>query len=359
MQLKALGIRDLRIIESADLELAGSLTLITGGNGAGKTSVLEAIHLLVTGRTFRKGEPRSLVRVGAERAVVTGRVETGGGEHRVGVGRSGAGLEARLDGRDVRGMVQIARLLPLLVIEPAGEDLLEGAPSGRRALLDWGLFYGEEGYHEIWRRYQRALRQRNEGLKRGSEGTMLTVWDREVAEWGERVDALRRDYAERLGAVVERLAAGVGDLGAIELQYRAGWRQGMSLGEALADGRERDRRAGFTHAGPHRAELEIRVAGTAAAGRISRGQAKLLKVLVRVGQGVALAEGVGRSALVLLDDVGSELDAEHAGWALEVLRASGSQAVVTAIAGGEQSWNSVWRPERVFHVKHGEVTKLV
>ncbi|MEX1081924.1 MAG: DNA replication/repair protein RecF [Halofilum sp. (in: g-proteobacteria)] len=360
MHLTALDVRDLRVVASAALEPDPGLNLITGANAAGKTSLLEAIHVLSTGRSFAATRPARLVRHGGGPLRVVGRiVDAHGRVHRLGVERERTGVaRMRLDGANAGQVADLARLLPVIAVHPESHDLVGGGPDERRRLLDLGLFHVEHDFHSVWRRYRRALAQRNAVL-RGAGGGEFKPWEQELAAAGEALDASRRHYVDRLAATVlpmkdELLKEEPG----LELGYQRGWPEGVTLYEALVAERARQRDVVSTGVGPHRADLTIRLNGREARQQVSRGQQKLLVYLLRLGQARQLAHSDVGGCVLLLDDVGAELDEVRRGRVTDLASRVGAQVFLTALEPG-----AVPRPAgvsaRVFHVEQGAVHEMV
>lgn len=361
MRLTALDIRDVRIIEAVVLEPVAGMNLVVGANGAGKTSLLEAIHLLATGRSFAATRPTRMVRTGAGPLRVVARLQApaGGGVHRLGIERAASGTaRMRLDGAAARRLADMARMLPLVAIHPESHRLVGGPPEERRRFLDLGLFHVEQAFHPAWQRYRRALAQRNALVRRHAANAELDPWDRELAAAGEALDHLRRGYVTALHAEVTALAPELlGAAGGIGLVYRPGWGGDRGYLEALRRSRDRDRAHHTTTVGPHRADLSIRAAGGDVRERISRGQQKLLVYLLRLAQARQLGSRGGHCVL-LLDDLAAELDHEHRERVTTAALALGAQVFVTAV----DAHAVPVPPEaecRVFHVEQGRVSKVV
>src|SRR5262249_33040360 len=160
-------------------------------NGAGKTSLLEAIFLLGRGRSFRTRQLRRLVARGSSEFAVFGEVSTESAVRRVGVAWSQGRLEKRIDGESAPGTAALAALFPVHVLDPSSHELVQGTPSERRRFLDWGVFHVEHAYLETWRRYRRLLSQRNAALKAGAGMEELGAWSVPMAEAGEAVHQMR------------------------------------------------------------------------------------------------------------------------------------------------------------------------
>ena len=362
MRLTALDVRDVRLVRSAALEPGPDINVLLGPNATGKTSVLEAIHILATGRSFAASRTARVVRVGGGPLRVVGRVQRGvdGAIHRLGVERGSTGpARMRVDGRPAERVAELARLLPVIAIHPQSHELIMGGPGERRRLLDLGLFHVEHRFHGLWQRYRRALSQRNVLLRKRAAESELGPWEMELARTGEYLDELRRRYVDSLAEVVASLGpALLGESAALDLEYRRGWQDGEGLRDALNRLRSRDIEQRVTGVGPHRADLVIRIDGRDVRQRVSRGQQKLLVYLLRLAQARQLAAAGDGRCVLLLDDLPAELDADRRARVMAAAVSVGAQCFVTAL---EQS--SVPIPADVacsmFHVEQGVVSEVV
>jgi DNA replication and repair protein RecF len=333
VQLTRLDIRRLRCLEFAEFRPAPGLNLITGGNGAGKTSLIEAVHLLGYGRSFRGRVRDGLIRSGSPNLELYAEwVDGQGRPRRAGLRHGGGDWEARLDGAPAPSLTELCAELAVVTFEPGSHELIAGGAEHRRRFLDWALFHVEPGFLPVWRRYARALKQRNALLKRGPAAAALAPWDRELADAGETLSTLRADYLARLEPVLVATAGEfLPELGAAGLRFLPGWRREESaLEDALLLGRERDLALGYTSQGPHRADWRVDYLGLPGREALSRGQEKLTALACVLAQARAFAADRGEWPLVCLDDLGSELDRPHQHQALASVLASGAQVLLTA-----------------------------
>lgn len=346
----------LRRFDSASIDPSPGLNLITGDNGAGKTSLLEALHLMAYGRSFRGRVRDGLVRTGAEAVEVFVEWREGAESlhRRAGLRHTGQTWVGRLDGQNVSQLGELCAALAVVSFEPGSHALVTGGGEPRRRFVDWGLFHVEPGFLPLWRRYARALKQRNALLKSGAGSQQLDAWDHELAEAGEPMTRHRRHYLEQLQA---RLLAVAGDLvpalGAGSIEFQPGWRSSeLSLADALLVARDRDRGVGYTTIGPHRADWRIDYAAHPHREALSRGQAKLSALSALLAQAEDYAQRRGEWPIVALDDLASELDRNHQRRVLQRLLGSGAQVFVT----GTESPSALAELEvapAVFHVEHG------
>lgn len=353
MILERLDVGDVRNIVAAHLRLGPGVNLLLGPNGAGKTAVLEAVHLLIRGRSFRTGRPDVLVRRGeSEMRVGAGLRDPQLGDVRLSYQRERGGrAELRRDGQSIRQVSEVAALLPIQLFLPDLAELVFGGPAGRRQWLDWGVFHVEHDHAETLRRYLRALRHRNAVLRGGDHHT-LSSWTTQVVELGERLAMARTRYFESVvGDVSACLAALDADL-ELDFRHSCGWGPG-SLAEALEGEFDWDCRTGTTHSGPHRGDLSIACDGHAAATTLSRGQGKVAASALMLGQAQRLTES-GRRGLFLIDDVGAELDDAHGERFYDRLAEMNCQIVATSANPAAAEILKAHAGGQVFHVKHGE-----
>ena len=349
MALVRLGLKDFRCFAEAELALSPASSLIVGPNASGKTSLLEAIHVLGQAASFRAATLEPVPREGALGFQVTGRLARDGREIPIGVERRARRLSLRLAGAPAGSRADLAQALPVRVLDADGHLLLEGGPKARRRFLDWGVFHVEHGFYPIWRRYQRALKQRNTALRQGAGPRALAAWNLELSEDGVALDLLRRTYLESLlpsatAAVETVLGMRLG------LELVSGWPEGRSLEQALAESYPRDLATGSTRVGPHRADLRILLDGQPAPSRVSRGQGKALAGALLAGQLVGFREVTGQRPTLLIDDLPAELDDEHLGRLWVALAALDAQTVVTAIR-EELVPEALRNASAVFHVE--------
>lgn len=353
MIIRKLQIENFRNLRHVSIEPDSQLNLLHGDNGAGKTSVLEALVVLSRGRSFRTTQATELIGPAADTFQVFALAEDRQDQpRRLGLERSGKRWRGRKDGADLSQISELTRSLPLMLMEPDSHLLVSGTPEVRRKYLDWGMFHVEHGFLEVWRRYSKALKQRNAAL-RGDQPGVLDTMDAILAELGSRLTELRRAHsdavAHNLQAMLVQLGTG---LGPVSLEYQAGW-SGDDLYSVLRRSRERDRDRGQTLNGPHRADLVLTCNSAPARAVLSRGEQKVLAAALLLTQ-AELVAGRGEKPLLLLDDLASEFDARHYALVLDRAVASGGQVWVT----GTRLYPEL-TPCATFHVEQGAVRKVV
>jgi len=349
--LAELTIDNVRCLEHAELTLHPHRNLIWGGNGSGKTSLLEALFLLGRGRSFRTRNSERLVRYQQCELVVFGRTSDRPARSLgVRVSRAAGGTVARISGETAASLTELSQAFPVQVIDPGIHQLVEAGGHRRRRWLDWAVFHVEpSSFADHWARYTRALKQRNAALKGAS--AQAAVWDPELARLGELISEARRHLLEQLEPhwrVVVKSLTGL----EVDLHYARGWPKEEPLAEALKDSFVRDRLRGVTHVGPHRGDVVVRVHGRAAREVLSRGQQKLVAISMTLAQHYLLRDAGCPAATLLLDDPAAELDHEHLGLFIERVNELPCQLVLTSL---QPDFAAFGTPDRMFHVEQGRV----
>lgn len=355
MIIEHLTIRHLRSIAQAELDLAPGINLFSGSNGAGKTSMLEAVHVLATGRSFRATQLDTIRQHGQPDLTLAARVREGDTVHQMGLRKGADGLVLRLDGSPAERLADLARRLAVITLHAGSDQLVQGGPLQRRRFLDWWLFHVRPAFFAEWMRYQRLLKQRNAALR--SDPRQLAAWDEPLAQAGEAVAGFRREAAEQLMGQLELRLGVFGDFDGFAWSHHPGWNRGEALLEVLQRTRMRDREQGFTAQGPHRAELRLQVMGKEAKEVLSRGQQKTLATLMLLSLAETYRAARQATPVILLDDLAAELDRRHREHLLHHLIALDGQILLTALEGGELA---SWLPSstRRFAVQAGNISVL-
>ena len=356
--LKQLSIQNLRNLSEVSLELSEGLSVFTGLNGAGKTSALDAVHILGTGKSFTTSQLSKAIRDEQAGLQVVGRMKYGGAESVIGIRRLRAGGgETRLSGAPVKALSELARELPLVLLNADSLNVLREGPEARRRLIDQMVFHVEHSFISLWQRYHQALKQRNILLRKtraGDDG----AWTSEMAAAGEQVHQARERVTALLSDELSEVLASMGAVfPGMSLVLRSGWAAGVSLTSALHASAQSDRQRGFTQVGPHRGDLQCLLGGRPANEVLSRGQMKVLMSAVRVAQGRVLAQVTGRAPVFLLDDVGAELDGDNARAVFSVLAEKNAQVLATTVSLGDLARWADFAPLTVFHVEQGVITE--
>jgi DNA replication and repair protein RecF len=313
-------------------------TVITGANGTGKTSVLEALAYLGSRRSFRGAPTDALVRTGASSAVV--RADVDGPDSPLLVEAEialGGKNRTQVNGKAVSARKDLAAAVPCTIFSPEDLTLINGAPRGRRELLDDALGALDRLGARAADDTERILRQRA-ALLRQSAGragpevlATLDVWDQRLATAGTALVTARERLAAELEPLVAasygHLAGAAGD-GLVQQHYQRSWEG--DLAAALAASRRDDLRRGVNTVGPHRDDLVLALEGREARTHASQGEQRCLALALRLGVHRLVRARTALVPTLLLDDVFSELDPDRSR-ALAAELPPGQAIVTTAV----------------------------
>ncbi|MBC53829.1 MAG: DNA replication/repair protein RecF [Gammaproteobacteria bacterium] len=354
-----------RNLEAVDLALSPGFNLFSGVNGSGKTSLLEAIHVLSVGRSFRTHKIDPLVNRSQRDFLVFADL---GKQGRIGLLKSRTGKnELKYDGEQQRNWQTVAATLPLQVLNTESFQLLEGSGKLRRRFLDWAVFHVEHSYLEDWRAYRRGIAHRNSLLKNVSTGlhAQLDAWDVELAGLGQSIHESRKTIIESFSSLLEALLKELLPGREVVVEYKAGWDSDHEFATVLREQRARDIKYGMTLNGPHRADFVIKINGVIATELLSRGQLKMLVCALKIAMGrfversAADANVAGRGdyqCTYLIDDLASELDRPNRNRVLAILADSGAQCLLTAVEAKDLDLDAlIVERSGKFHVEHGKI----
>lgn len=354
MGLKKLDICQFRNLDDIQLCPSPGINYIFGENGAGKTNLLESIYYLSYGRSFRQGQTRDLIQHHQDFFRLVAETSPPN-EHHIGLERRPQEQQIRIDRQAVKSMAEVSALFPVLAIHPDSHQLLNGGPEYRRQFMDWGVFHVKHHFIQHWRHYRKALSQRNAALRQSLNPRLCQTWDPVILEHAAVIQAWRKDYLGGIRAHLEQLAPAFFSQQSISLQYRPGVAEGRSLEEHLSHQLDQDLNAGYTQAGPHRADIRILVDQYPAHKLLSRGQQKKLISLLKLAQLKVFAQHTRETCILLYDDLPAELDKANRGLLLDQLQSLRVQTFITAISPQQMDLGETRDGEAMFHVEHGRI----
>ena len=357
MLLQHIRIERLRNLDLVSLDDLQPFNIFVGANGSGKTSILEAIHLLATGRSFRTYTPKHYIQHQQKDTLIFAQSH----DIRIGMQKFASGEQImRVNSENIATQGQLAKLLPVQVLEPQSTAIIDEGAQPRRQMLDWLMFHVEPRFFEHWQYYTRALKQRNQLLKSGGvNAAQLAVWDEMLAESGEQIHQMRMqvvkdwqaDIAQELQILLPELV--------IELDYYAGFNVDTGLLAQLQHDYERDLERRTTQHGVHRADLRIKTQHGFADDILSRGQKKLLIIALKLAQ-IAMLNRLNKETVVLLDDVTAELDSAAQERLISRLYQLESQVFLTTLAQSavESVLDHNAAPYCIYQVQDGQVQRM-
>lgn len=345
---------------AAEIQCSPQFNLFFGDNGAGKTSVLEAIYYLGTGKSFRTHHHDRIIQHDQNQLTVFVRlnanISTAIGLQRL---RDGS-IKIRINETDIRSVAETSRYLPVQFIGADSHRILSDGPKCRREFLDWGLFHTNPTFFTQWKLFQKLLEQRNAALKARAPQDELMIWNQEFARAGEALTAQRQAYVDDFSSVFNEIIAVLLEDVAISMDYLPGWNQIASLEACLNQHVSRETLVGHSLYGPQRADLMLTVNESPAQDELSQGQQKLVSYALRLAQGIHLQSNTGKTPVYLIDDLPSELDPQKRSLVINILSKLNAQVFITGIESTDLGEIlALNRDNRMFHVKHGVVMECV
>ncbi len=336
MLVTALGLRDFRSYERAQIRLGPGLNVIYGPNGAGKTNLLEGLYFGCTGRSCRTSNEREVIRFGAPAARVVVNACAAGQEHELSVGFvPGEPKRLRADGAPVERLTDVQDRPLASVFMPERLELIKGPPALRRGHVDQvvAALWPQRAFTR--RSYAQTLAQRNALLARARRGrapaAALDTWDHELARHAVVLRDDRAEVVALLGAPFAAHATRLGLAGTPALDYRPRTRAASSeeFAAELLTRRDSDLERGFSGHGPHRDELALTRDGRELRSFGSQGEQRLSLLALLLAEREVLLALRDRAPLMLLDDVMSELDTQRRTLLADELVAAGQSIITT------------------------------
>lgn len=307
MIIRSLAVENFRSHRSFSRKFSKTVTVITGPNGSGKTSLIEAIMVALGGHSF-KASDSDLLRHDADWWRIELLIDD---QNRTVKYQPGAPKPKQFIVDD-KTSVRLPQTMkyPVVLFEPDDLRLLHGSPARRRQFID--QFAGQlvPGYSRVLRRYERALLQRNRLLKSGASDNALFAWNVSLAQYGAQIIDVRRRLTERLNTGLQstyRTIAQTKDIVTVSYSHTTADNEQKLLAD-LESATDRDRILGFTSVGPHRHDVLLDFNGAMAINAASRGEVRTIILALKFLEVDIVQEVTAKPPIVLLDDVLSELD---------------------------------------------------
>jgi len=310
MYLTDLNLHGFRNLQDPQIQPGPGFNIFWGNNAQGKTNLLEAIYLLGQLKSFRSNSSDTLIKIGQEATRLTAGISISGVQHRFELTFNRSGRSGKVDGKKATTAGDMLGRLKTVLFAPEEITLVRGNPAGRRALLDRAVFQTNAGFLPLARNYQRCLKQRNRLLKQRATSAQLEPWTSGLVESGARLRQARETFLQRISPLLQecykKICAGSEQ---VELGFSS--RVGQTSEQLMAElERVASREIHYqqTLAGPHRDDLQFRIAGRPLKAYGSQGQQRSFLLAFKAAQVIDLKQQTGQSPVLLLDDLTSELD---------------------------------------------------
>ncbi|MGZ8191504.1 MAG: DNA replication/repair protein RecF [Methylococcaceae bacterium] len=355
MTLLKLDIYSVRNIQKQSISPSPVINFIVGENASGKSAFIEAIYILGRAKSFRPISIKSVISFNQDFLIVSAQaLQANGSICQLGIQLDGKNSEIRINQESTKKRSDLLYALPLQLIHPKSYELLDASAQVRREFLDWGVFHDDENFLSAWRNFKKALSQRNSLLKT-KELKQLNVWDKELVYYGTIVNRCRQQYLKKFKPVFTQIIKKFLAIDDVDLKLISGWDSSKEFHQVLLGDLDKDSRHGFTHSGPHRADLQLFINNRLAKDFVSRGQLKLLVLSLKLAQVQLLTNEHSNSGCILIDDFAAELDVFSRAKLLKFLSELECQVFITATELAELGDLNSIKNYKLFHVEHGNI----
>jgi DNA replication and repair protein RecF len=362
MSLLTLKINQVRNIHELSVEFSPKINLLYGANGSGKTSILEAIHLLGMGRSFRTTQVNHVITQGTDAALIVGEVHPSFSSHPIQLKmlkHRAKRPEYSLAQHPAQSVAELAQHLPVQLLNLEGYQLLAADPESRRKFIDWMMFHVEHSFFKLWQDFHRVLRQRNAVLKGFGDRSQLPYWTEKLGEHGQALHELRVKVLKAWEAASLSILSEAPGVDKLSFEYEPGWEHSGSYLDLLHATIDTDIDRGYTTAGPQRSDFKIHLGEALARNVLSTGQQKTFVSMLQLAQCQWVAEQTQKTPILLVDDLPSELDPGARKWLMKQLVNTPSQVFLTSVDSGGFDDIKDEKFNKMFHVEHGKVQEVV
>jgi DNA replication and repair protein RecF len=358
--IQQLKLNGFRCYQTAELSFAQRINVFYGSNGVGKTSLLEAIYWLSTGKSFRSKHNKTLIKHSDQGCTVFARLFNPEDQlnHSLGVGFGHkSSKQIKLNQAAVRHQSEVAHLLPVVSIDPDSYLFLDKPPQFRRSFLDWLVFHVKPQYLSVWSQTTRCHKQLNV-LYKAKEQQQLPQWEAQYLNHANQLNELRLSVFDLLQQRVHHyVAALIPELNDLSLGFNQGWSQDQSLEDVLNRERDKNLLYGNLNSGVHKMDIKSRIHQNPAHEVLSRGQKKLIAMAFCFSFIDLLTEHASHLPVICIDDLDAELDSDKTGVLCEFINQSPHQVFITTV--DQQRIQQRLNDVAVFHVKHEGVVQPI
>ncbi len=367
MSVSKLTTSNFRNLSSGEVQFHPKLNFFVGDNGSGKSSLLEAIFFLGHGKSFRTTKVENLVRHHETGFVVSSKNSN---NQQLGISKDiNSGItQIKINGQRYKRLSALAKNFAVQIVTPESFKLFFGGPKERRRFIDLGMFHVKHDFNQHWRDFNRVLKQRNACIRSSLDMTTFNYWTQMFCQLSEAVAAEREEY---VSALVSELPQWLSLLlpsiaKKVTVQYLKGWPLKKDLFETLSDNYEREKAFGYSLHGAHKFDVKFLIGKQPLETNLSRGQQKLFLLALTFAQTSLIASVNRVKPILLIDDIGAELDSNSRCSLSEAIASLDCQVLITAIDEGalapftndiiinnKDDNNNL--KYRMFHVKHGGI----
>jgi len=360
MSVVKLVTNNFRNINNGTINFHSACNFFIGENGSGKSSLLEALFFIGHGKSFRTNKIDNLV-VHDESNFALSIKDIENRLFGISKDLDSAQTVIKINGERSTRLSELARNIAIQIITPESFRLFFGGPKERRRFVDLGLFHVEHRFSKSWSEFNRVLKQRNACLRNQSNDSSLDYWTEIFCQHSNIIAEYRCVYLDMLSAelVVWTNILLPEICSEIKIQYTRGWKQDSNLLDVINANLSREKAFGYTLYGTHKFDIKFLLNKKALESQLSRGQQKLFLIALTFAQAKLIEQVKRLKPILLIDDVGAELDLKSRTMLQEAIKMLDCQVIITAIdkaaIGPLVPSNEEYK---MFHVKHGVISVM-
>ena len=333
MNIKEIKIKNFRNYKDLEISFDEGVNLILGDNAQGKTNLIEALYISSMGKSFRTTNDRELINFDADSSLikVLASKEDFDVEIEIELEKRGSKSVNKRIKKDKKKLARTSELIKnilIVVFSPEDLKLVKDEPEKRRRFLDREICQISPAYYDSFSNYRKALKQRNNYLREGNiRPDLLEIWDEQLVIYGSRMIQIRKEFVNKLSIISGGIHKGITNQEEkIEIVYEPNVELAENIKDqednfraAIEGKRRRDIDTGTTSVGPHRDDIGFFVNGIDMRSYGSQGQQRTCALSLKLAELSLVREETGEDAILLLDDVMSELDAKRQEYLIKTL----------------------------------------
>ena len=316
MIFKSIELENFRNYEVLSLDFDSKLNIITGKNAQGKTNLLESLFIMGLGKSFRTNKDTEMIKFGNDFSKARAVVDDDGEETEIEIIYNQEGKIIKVDGTKLQRNADLLENVYIVVFSPDDLRIVKEGPESRRKFIDRELCQIKPVYYSDLGNYKKVLKQRNYLLKeKNKDEALLEVFNESLAEYGTRIIEERYRFTERIAKISSGIHSDISGNGEnLEIGYDTFIKRGTTkeeYKEKLDKSIESDLYKGYTTLGPHKDDLCIKINGNDIRAYGSQGQQRTASLSLKLAEIGLIKQETGKNAVLLLDDVLSELDIQR------------------------------------------------
>ncbi len=351
MFINKLKIFNFRNTLRKEYEFNNKVNIFYGDNGVGKTSILEAINFLSSGKSFRKGTFKNLINYHSDDLTVYLECITNNHTNTLSVNKNKNGKWiGKINHTKTNKLVNITNIFPVVSIDPEVYSLIDFGPIYRRNYLDWLVFHVKHDYIVLWKKVYKCIKQLNSLYKNKAPFNEVKPWENSFIKYSNELNQIRKETFDRLHpSIIELSQYMQEDVDNLSIEFKQGWSEDNSLQEQLEIDRSKNMLYGKLLHGPHKMDIKIKSGGIQSALILSRGQKKILSIAFYMAY-IRFLNKKNIHPVLCLDDFDAELDLNKLLKAAAFFKNSQAQIFITSVQ--QEKISMAFPNAELFHVKH-------